>query len=137
MTRGAELRLSLADAQARAVAASHRLAEARAAGGDGGGGRGRCVKRPNRPIGGLGAGYTRTNHVVELLFQDLAASRASCIRMRRKLPDETDLQWPIYNGGRTDALERAARADASAAAADVAAAQADLRVEVARAFGRF
>ena len=45
-----------------------------------------------------------------------------------------DLQWPIYNGGRTDALERAARAEASAASADVAAAQADLRLEVARAF---
>jgi outer membrane protein TolC len=45
-----------------------------------------------------------------------------------------DLQWPIYSGGRTDALERAARAEASAAAADVAAAQADLRLEVARAF---
>ena len=44
------------------------------------------------------------------------------------------LQWPIYNGGRTDALERAARAEASAASADVAAAQADLRLEVARAF---
>jgi outer membrane protein TolC len=45
-----------------------------------------------------------------------------------------DLQWPVFDGGRTDALERAARADASAATADVAAAQADLRLEVARAF---
>jgi len=45
-----------------------------------------------------------------------------------------DLQWPIYSGGRTDALERAARAEASAAASDVAAAQADLRLEVTRAF---
>jgi outer membrane protein TolC len=45
-----------------------------------------------------------------------------------------DAQWPIYNGGRTDALERAARAEASAASTDVAAAQADLRLEVARAY---
>jgi outer membrane protein TolC len=45
-----------------------------------------------------------------------------------------DLQWPIYDGGRTDALERAARADSAAAAADVAVAQADLRLEVSRAF---
>jgi outer membrane protein TolC len=54
------------------------------------------------------------------------------------LPDNyrtrLDLQWPIYNGGRTDALERAARAEASAAAADVAAAQNDLRLEVTRAY---
>jgi len=45
-----------------------------------------------------------------------------------------DLQWPIYTGGRLDALERAAHAEAEAAAADVAVAQADLRLEVARAF---
>ena len=45
-----------------------------------------------------------------------------------------DLQWPIYSGGRTDALERAARAEANAAAAETAVAQADLKLEVARAF---
>ena len=45
-----------------------------------------------------------------------------------------DLQWPIYSGGRSDALERAARAEAAAAGADVSVAQADLRLEVARAF---
>ena len=45
-----------------------------------------------------------------------------------------DLQWPIYTGGRTDALERAARAEAAAVGAEVAVAQADLRLEVARAF---
>jgi outer membrane protein TolC len=45
-----------------------------------------------------------------------------------------DLQWPIYTGGRPDALERSARAEAAAVQADVAVAQADLRLEVARAF---
>jgi outer membrane protein TolC len=45
-----------------------------------------------------------------------------------------DAQWPIYSGGRSDALERAARAEASAASADIGAAQADLRLEVARAY---
>jgi outer membrane protein len=44
------------------------------------------------------------------------------------------LQWPIYTGGRTDALVRAARAEAQASAADVAVAQADLRLEVVRAY---
>jgi outer membrane protein len=129
-----ELRLSLADAQARAVAASHRLAEARA--------RAATAEAAvavreaaDRPIVGLGAGYTRTNHVLEFAFPGPGG------RPQVVYPDvpnnyrtRLDLQWAIYNGGRTDALERAAQAEASAAAADVAAAQADLRLEVARAF---
>ncbi len=129
-----ELRLSLAEAQSRAVAASHRLAEARA--------RGATAEAAvavreaaDRPIVGLGAGYTRTNHVIEFAFPGPDG------RPRVLYPDapnnyrtRLDLQWPIYSGGRPDALERAARAEASAAAADVAAAQADLRLEVARAF---
>ena len=41
-----------------------------------------------------------------------------------------DLQWPIYTGGRVDALERAAGAEREAAAFDVAAARADLRLEI-------
>jgi len=45
-----------------------------------------------------------------------------------------DLQWPIYTGGRTDALERAARAERSAIDKDVAAARADLRLEITRAY---
>jgi outer membrane protein len=45
-----------------------------------------------------------------------------------------DLQWPIYTGGRTDALERAARAEREATGQDLAAARADLRLEITRAF---
>jgi outer membrane protein TolC len=45
-----------------------------------------------------------------------------------------ELRWPIYTGGRTDALERAARAEADAVGADVQAAQGDLRLEVSRAY---
>jgi outer membrane protein TolC len=45
-----------------------------------------------------------------------------------------DVHWPIYSGGRTDALEQAARAEAAAVASEVQAAQADLRLEVSRAF---
>jgi outer membrane protein TolC len=45
-----------------------------------------------------------------------------------------DLQWPIYTGGRTDALERSARAELTAAGEDLAAARADLRLEITRAF---
>ena len=45
-----------------------------------------------------------------------------------------DLQWPIYTGGRVDALERAARAERDATGEDLAAARADLRLEITRAF---
>jgi outer membrane protein TolC len=128
-----ELRLSLAEAQDRAVAASHRLAEARA--------RAATAEAAvavreaaDQPTVGVGAGYTRTNHV------DVFALPGPGGRPQVVYPDvpdnyrtRLDLQWPIYNG-RYDALERAARAEAAAAGADAAAAQADLRLEVARAF---
>jgi outer membrane protein len=45
-----------------------------------------------------------------------------------------DLQWPIYTGGRGDALERAARAEQAATGEDLAAARADLKLEITRAF---
>jgi outer membrane protein len=129
-----DLRLSLTEAQDRAVAASHRLAEARA--------RAATAdavvavrEAADQPIVGLGAGYTRTNHVVPFAFpgpggRPMVVYPDAPNNYRTRL----DLQWPIYSGGRTDALERAAQAEASAAAADVAVAQSDLRLEVARAF---
>jgi outer membrane protein TolC len=129
-----DLRLALAEAQDRAVAASHRLAEARA--------RAATAEAAvavreaaDRPIVGLGAGYTRTNHVMEFSFPGpTGVPRVLYPDAPNNYRTRLDLQWPIYNGGRSDALERAARAEASAAGAEVAAAQADLRLEVARAF---
>ena len=130
----APLRLSLEEARTRAVAASHRLAEARArvAAAEG---TVAVREAADRPLVGLSASYTRTNHVTEFVVP------APTGAPRVLYPDAPDnyrtrmsLQWPIYSGGRTDALQRAARAEASAAAADVAAAQADLRLEVTRAF---
>lgn len=130
----APLRLSLEEAQSRAVAASHRLAEgrARAATAD-------AViavrEAADRPIVGLGAGYSRTNHVTEFVFPGpTGLPRVLYPDAPDNYRTRLDLQWPIYSGGRVDALERAARAEASAAAADVAAAQGDLRLEAARAF---
>ena len=128
------LRVSLTEAQDRAIAASHRLAEARA--------RAATAEAvvavreaADRPIVGLGAGYTRTNHVMEFSFPGpTGLPRVLYPDAPNNYRTRLDLQWPIYNGGRSDALERAARAEASAASADVAAAQADLRLEVARAF---
>jgi outer membrane protein TolC len=130
----ATLRLSLEDAQARAVAASHRLAEARAREAAA---AGVVVARDaaDQPNIGAGAGYTRTNHVIEFGFPTPLGVLQI---IYPDVPDNYDtrlqMQWPIYNGGRSDALERAARAEASATASETAAAQADLRLEVAQAF---
>ena len=129
-----DLRVTLAEAQQRAIAASHRLAEARARAATADATVG-VRAAADEPIIGVGGGYTRTNHVpvfafpgpggnIQILYPDVPNN------YRTRL----DLQWPIFTGGRDDALERAARAEASAASADVAAAQADLRLEVARAF---
>jgi outer membrane protein TolC len=45
-----------------------------------------------------------------------------------------ELQWPIYTGGRLEALERAALAEATASGSELAAARADLKLEVTRAY---
>ena len=128
------LRLSLDEARRMAVEASYRLAELRAfaAAADATADERAAEKRP---IVDAQASYVRTRHVtpfvvigapggLQTLYPDVPNNYTTGI----------DLQWPIYNGGRTDALERAARAEASAAAADVVAAQGDLRLEVTRAF---
>jgi outer membrane protein TolC len=128
------LRLSLEEAQARAAAASHRLAEARAREAAAVATTG-MREAADRPVVALGGGYTRTNHVTEFV---VPGPRGLPQVLYPDVPDNyrtrLDLQWPIYSGGRADALERAARAEAAAAAADIAVAQADLRLDVARAF---
>jgi len=126
--------VSLEDAQARAVDASHRLAESRA--------RQRVAEATadardaaQRPSLTASAGYTRTNHVAAFVVPS-AAGFVSVLYP--DIPDNyrtrLDLQWPIYTGGRLDALERAARAEVEASAAETVVAQADLRLEVARRF---
>ena len=128
------LRISLDQAQARAAASSHRLAEARAREAAA---QGMTTIRQTaeRPIVALSAGYTRTNHVTEFVVPSATGvPRVLYPDVPDNYRTRLDLQWPIYSGGRTDALERAARAEASAAGADVETAQADLRLEVARAF---
>jgi outer membrane protein TolC len=130
----AAVRLTLEDAQARALAASHRLAESRA--------RQRVAEAAvdartaaQLPSVAASAGYTRTNHVTEFVLP--AAAGPSRV-LYPDIPDNyrtrVDLQWPIYTAGRLDALERAARAEVEASAADTAVAQADLKLEVARSY---
>jgi outer membrane protein TolC len=131
---GPAVRLTLDEAQARALEASHRLAEARA--------RGTVAQAAiaareaaERPLVSASAGYTRTNHVVPFFVPGpTGLPRAIYPDVPDNYRSRLDLQWPIYNGGRSDALEQAARAEAGAVTADVDTARADLRLEVARAF---
>lgn len=125
------LRLTLDDAVARALDQSHRLAEARA--------RQQAAeavvevrRKSDDPAITASAGYTRTNHVDEFGVPQPDG------RLRVIYPDIPDnfrtrveLVWPVYTSGRTNALERAAQAEATAAGKDLETARLDLRLEVA------
>jgi outer membrane protein TolC len=128
------LRLTLEEAQARAIAASHRLAEAhsrQAAAAAVAASR----EAADRPLLSASAGYMRTNHVTEFVVPGpTGVPRILYPDVPDNYRTRLDLQWPIYSGGRTDALQRAARAETAAIAAEAALARSDLRLEVARAF---
>jgi outer membrane protein len=126
--------LTLEAAIERALAASHRLAEAVA--------RGEAAdalvaQRHSATLPRIAAeaGYTRTNHV-QAFGVPLPNNQLGIIYP--DVPDNyrsrLDMQWPIYTGGRLDALERAARAEAAASATDIETARADLRLETTRAY---
>jgi outer membrane protein TolC len=87
------------------------------------------------PIASLQGGYQRTNHVQE--FSVIAPGPTREV-VYPDIPDNyrtrLDLQWPIYTGGSTDALIRAATAERTATGKDLDAARADLRLEITRAF---
>jgi outer membrane protein TolC len=88
-----------------------------------------------KPIVSTQLAYQRTNHVDEFGF--LSPGMGFQV-IYPDVPDNyrsrLELQWPIYTGGRLQALERAARAEAEASGLDLATARADLRLEVTRAF---
>ena len=128
------LRLTPDEAVRRGVEASHRIAEAVARGdaADAVVGARRALSLPQIAAQ---AGYTRTNHV-DAFGVPLPGNQLRVIYP--DIPDNyrtrLDLQWPIYTGGRVDALERAARIEATASADDIAAARGDLTLEIARAY---
>ena len=126
--------LSVDDAVARALASSHKLAEALARA-DGAEAAIRTRQLAEQPTLNVSAGYTRTNRVQEFGLPQPDG------RLRLIFPDIPDnyfthatLQWPIYGGGRRPVLVRAAEAEARAASADVEVARADLRLEVVRTY---
>jgi outer membrane protein TolC len=91
----------------------------------------------DRPLVSTLGGYTRTNHVDEYEIVTPGPPPARTV-LYPDVPDNyrarLDLQWPIYTGGRSDALARAARAERHAAGSDLAAARSDLKLEITRAF---
>lgn len=128
------LRLTLDEAVRRGLETSHRIAEAVARGeaADAVAGERRASTLPQIVAQ---AGYTRTNHVdafgvllpnnqLRIIYPDIPDN------YRTRL----DLQWPIYTGGRLDALERAARIEATASADDIATARGDLTLEITRTY---
>jgi outer membrane protein TolC len=126
--------LTLEEAIARGMKYSARLAEleARQAGASAAA-QGRAAAK--LPILSAQAGYTRTNHVAEFLIATPGqAPRALYPDVPNNYRTRVDLQWPIFTAGRVDALERAARAEASAVGADLEAARADLKLEITRAY---
>jgi outer membrane protein len=130
----ASLRLTLEEAQARASEASNRLAEAQDRE-DAAQSAVAAQRAARSPLVSVLAGYTRTNHVPEFTVPGAGGTERL---LYPDVPDNyrtrLDLQWPVYTGGRTQALVRAARAEGAAVTADVAALRNDLRLEVATAF---
>lgn len=128
------LSLTLAEARARAQDASHRLAEVRARAAAAGAVVDARLAAERPLVAGL-AGYSRTNYVPEFVVPGPdGVPRVLYPNVPNNYRTRLDVQWPIYTGGRSDALVRAAQAEAGAATAETQVARADLRLEVTRAF---
>jgi outer membrane protein TolC len=127
-------RLTLDAAIARGMENSQRLAELQARQ-EGAEAAEEGRRAAARPLVALTAGYTRTNHVEEFgITVPGLPPRIIYPDVPDNLRTRLDLQWPVYTGGRSDALARAARAEREAAGEDLAAARSDLRLEITRAF---
>jgi outer membrane protein TolC len=128
------VRLTVGDAVARGLENSHRLAELKARE-QGAQAAVTSAGLADRPTFTATAGYARTNHVEEFAVPQPNGTRLVVYPdIPNNFSSRVGFQWPIYTSGRTDALERAAVAEASAAAADIQAAQADLKFEIVRAY---
>src|SRR5581483_4963090 len=124
----APLRLTLDDAVARGLAVNHRISEV--------GARieaARAVedqrKAADRPLVDLLGGYSRTNHVQEF---GIPGGRIIYPDIPNNVRSRIDFQWPIYTGGRTSALTRAAVAEVNALSQDQNTVRADLKLEITR-----
>jgi outer membrane protein TolC len=126
-------RVTLEEALARAAANSHRLGELRARESTAGAVLAQR-KATDLPIVSAQAGYLRTNHVDEFKVLQLGQVQVLYPDVPDNWRARLDMQWPIYTGGRTKALEQAATAEQQATGKDLESARADLRLETTRAF---
>jgi outer membrane protein TolC len=128
------LRLTLAEAIARGVQTSNRLAALQAqrdasealVGG---------ARSATQPQVSWQNDYVRTNFVDEFgILQPDGTFRVIYPDVPDNWRTRVDMQWPLYTGGRLEGLIAAARSDATAAARDLDAARTDLKLEIARAY---
>jgi outer membrane protein TolC len=128
------LRLTLDDALARGLVNSHRIGEAKARE-EAALAAVKTAELADKPTAGASASYVRTNHVEEFfVVQPTGARQVFYPDVPDNFSTRLSVQWPIYTSGRTDALERAAQAEARAAGADIETTRADLRFEIVRAY---
>jgi outer membrane protein len=131
--RQAALSITLDQAIVRAAAASHRLADA-AARRDQSEAAIEQNAASTRPQVTALAGYTRTSHVQPFRL----TQPAGVFEIYPDLPDNyrarLDVQWPLYTGGRLEALTEAARKESSASGADFESLRTDVTLDVTRAF---
>jgi outer membrane protein TolC len=128
------LPLTVEAAIQRAIAHSQRLAEARARG-EGAAAAVQSNEAAEWPTVTFSGSYRRTNFVPEfaLTLPD-GTRRVLFPEIENFYAMRASMEWPIYTAGRTDALIRAAEAEASAAVSEIDVARADLRLEVARTY---
>jgi outer membrane protein TolC len=130
----AALSLTLEEAIRRGLESSHRLEEAVA--------RAEAATAVAdqrlaalKPQASAQAGYTRTNHVdafgvvrpggeFDVIYPDIPDNYRTRV----------DGQWALYDGGRRESVERAARREASVAAGDIEVFRRDLGLEITRAY---
>ena len=128
------VRLTQDEAVNRALETSHRLAEANARV-SGAQATIRSRQAEEQPTVTGSAGYSRTNHVDPFgIVQPVGGLRVLYPDVPDNYYARAAFQWPIFTFGRTDALIRAAEAEARAASEDVRTARADLRLETIRAY---
>jgi outer membrane protein len=129
----APVRLTVAEAVSRGFESSHRLAEIRARQ-TGAQASVRVVQVSDHLTVSAAAGYMRTNHVRPFGLPVNGAFALIYPDIPDNVVSRVSFAWPIYVGGQTDALERAADAEARAIGADLDAARLDLRFEIVRAY---
>jgi outer membrane protein TolC len=126
--------LTMDEAIQRAITHSQRLAEARARG-EGAAAAVSSNEAAEWPTVTFSGSYRRTNFIPEFaITQPNGTQRVLYPNIPNLYLMRASMQWPIYTAGRTDALNRAAEAEASAAASENEIARADLRLEVARVY---